>query len=54
MGFVLGGVYYYYMLNTQGDIVGILDSSYNIVAQYRYDAWGKIISITDGSGVDVS
>ncbi len=42
------------MLNTQGDIVGILDSSYNIVAQYRYDAWGKIISITDGSGNDVS
>ena len=54
LGFVLGGTYYYYMLNTQGDIVGILDSSYNIVAQYRYDAWGKIISITDGSGVDVS
>ena len=54
MDFVLGGAYYYYMQNVQGDIVGILDSSYNIVAQYRYDAWGKIISITDGSGVDVS
>ena len=54
LGIVLGGEYYYYMQNAQGDIVGIIDSSCNVVAEYRYDAWGKIISITDGSGNDVS
>ena len=26
----------------------------NIVAQYKYDAWGKMLAVLDGAGVDVS
>ena len=34
--------------------MGIRNASGTLVAQYEYDAWGKHISITDGSGNDVS
>ena len=37
---------YYYLRNGQGDIVGIMDSSYTTVVQYSYDTWGKLISTT--------
>ena len=46
--------YYYYIKNALNDIVGIMDEEYNIVARYRYDSWGNIISITDSSGNDLS
>ncbi len=45
---------YYYLKNAQNNIIGILDSNYNIVAKYTYDAWGNILSITDGNGIDIS
>ena len=35
------GALYSYTHNLQGDIVGILDSSGNLVVEYGYDAWGK-------------
>ena len=35
------GTYYMYLHNQQGDIVGLVDSSNNIVVEYKYDAWGK-------------
>ena len=34
--------------------MGIRNASGTLVAQYEYDAWGKHIRITDGSGNDVS
>ncbi len=45
---------YYYLKNAQEDIIGILDSDYNVVANYHYDAWGRIISITDSNGVEIT
>ena len=38
------GVYntYYYVLNVQGDVVGLLNSSGAIAAKYTYDPWGKV------------
>ena len=48
------GTKYWYDKNLQGDIVGIRNASGTLVAQYEYDAWGKHIRITDGSGNDVS
>ena len=30
----------------QGDIVGIVDSADNLVLKYKYDVWGKLLSIT--------
>ncbi len=35
------GAIYCYIRNLQGDIVGIVDSSGNLVVEYKYDAWGK-------------
>ena len=41
---------YYYITNLQGDIVEVLNATNGVVARYRYDAWGKLISMTDASG----
>ena len=38
------GIIYTYIHNLQGDIVGILDNSGNLVVEYRYDAWGKSVA----------
>ena len=35
-------------------IIGILDTSNNIVAKYKYDTWGNILSMLDGNDNDVS
>ena len=40
------GTLYSYAHNLQGDIIGILDTSGNLVVEYKYDAWGKPIGIT--------
>ena len=37
---------YTYVHNLQGDIVGILDNAGNLVVEYKYDAWGKLLSTT--------
>ncbi len=42
------------MKSLQGDVMGILDSLYNVVARYDYDSWGKLIKITDESGNDIT
>ena len=54
IGFKYNNEVYYYMKNNQDDIIGILDSNYNLVAKYRYDSWGNIISITDENDNDIS
>ena len=40
------GVDYYYVTNSQGDVVGILNGSGVEVVSYVYDAWGNIISFS--------
>ena len=37
---------YYYVLNLQGDVVGLLDENGVFVAQYTYNAWGEILDIS--------
>lgn len=37
---------YYYLKNAQGDVTGIVDSNMNIVVEYSYDAWGRLIDTT--------
>ena len=37
---------YFYRKNHQGDIIGIVDVDGISVAEYRYDAWGKVLSAT--------
>ena len=53
-GFSSQGQEYFYLRNGQNDIVGILDSTGDLVVQYSYDSWGKLISVTDGNGNDKS
>lgn len=38
------GVIYTYIHNMQGDIVGLLDNAGNLVVEYKYDAWGRLLS----------
>ena len=33
-------LFYYYLLNVQGDVIGLLNASGEIVAEYQYDPWG--------------
>lgn len=40
--------FYTYVLNLQGDIVAIVDANGLEVVQYKYDAWGRLVS-TSGS-----
>ena len=42
-------VRYYYRTNAQGDVKQIVDSNYNVVAYYAYDAWGKLLAVLDGN-----
>ncbi len=37
---------YYFQKNLQRDVVRIINSSGNIVVEYTYDAWGKVLSVT--------
>ena len=39
-------VSYYYVRNLLGDVTGVIDTSGNLVVQYAYDSWGKILSTT--------
>ena len=47
------GKVYYYVLNAQGDVVRIINSSRSVVASYTYDPWGKIIS-SSGTLADIN
>ena len=41
---------FYYIRNGQNDIIGIADSTGNLVVSYVYDSWGKLISTTGTLG----
>ena len=38
---------YFYVKNAMSDIIAITDSNKNIVAEYRYDPWGKVLCEDD-------
>lgn len=46
--------YYKYIRNAQGDVTHIVNNSGTVVAAYTYDTWGKLISIKDGNGTDIT
>ena len=45
---------YYYVKNLQEDIIGILDSNYNQIVSYKYDSWGKVLSVKDQEGNEIT
>ena len=38
------GVVYAYIRNLQGDVVGMLDNNGSLVVEYKYSAWGGLVS----------
>ena len=50
IGFTYNGTQYYYRHNLQGDVIAIVDRNADTVARYTYDAWGKVLSVTNASG----
>lgn len=40
---------YLYIKNLQGDITGIVNENGAVIANYVYDAWGKLVSVTGSS-----
>jgi len=53
-GFKFNGTMYYYVYNLQGDVIGILDNTGASVAKYTYDAWGKVLSVKDTNGNEIT
>ncbi|MCI8361940.1 MAG: hypothetical protein HFJ41_02105 [Clostridia bacterium] len=54
LGLNYNGIQYYYIKNAQNDVIGILDSNLNQIVSYVYDSWGKIISIKDANGNNIT
>ena len=48
-GFSIDGTFYYYVKNLQGDVTQIRDVNNNLIASYVYDAWGKVLSVTENN-----
>ena len=53
IAFSYDGEAYFYIRNLQGDVIGIYDVEGKVVAEYKYDAWGNILSVT-GSNMAVA
>ena len=47
----LDGTVYYYLLNIQGDVMGLVDGSGNLQAAFSYTAYGKAYSINNVSSM---
>ncbi len=47
-------IYYKYIRNAQGDVTHIVNQYNTVIAAYTYDTWGKLVSIKDGNGTDIT
>lgn len=45
IGFIFNGTQYFYMTNQMGDVIAITDSEGNVIVQYVYDEWGKLLNV---------
>ena len=54
VGFRYNSTDYYYVKNVQGDVLAIYDANGNLVVKYVYDAWGKVLSVKDAYGTEIS
>ena len=43
---MFNGTAYAYLYNLQGDVIALIDSNGKKVVEYKYDAWGRILSKT--------
>lgn len=44
LGFIYNGIQYFYLTNQMGDVISITDTAGTVVANYKYDAWGKVLT----------
>ena len=44
LGFIYNGTQYFYLTNQMGDVLAIADAEGNIIVQYFYDEWGKLLA----------
>ena len=51
IGFDYNYNHYYYVTNLQGDIIAILSSDGDLVAEYSYDAWGNYTIVTNKDSI---
>jgi len=49
-GIQYNGSAFYFLKNQQGDVIALTDGYGNLLARYTYDAWGKLLSVTDKNG----
>ena len=49
----IGSSYYYYLYNAHGDVTALTDSTGEIVNNYSYDPWGRIILQTENVPNDI-
>ena len=45
---------YFFIKNQQGDIEKIVNSQGNVVVDYTYDVWGRVLDVIDNSGINLS
>ncbi len=50
-GFIYNGTEYYYVKNAQNDIIAIADADGTVIANYYYDAWGKLIETSGNTAI---
>ena len=47
-------VYYYYGINSRGDVTSLYNSDGSVAAIYSYDAYGKLLSVKTSAGIDIT
>jgi len=45
---------YYYIKNLQGDVTALVKADGTVAANYTYNAWGKVLSIKDANGNNIT
>jgi len=53
-GLNINGGACYFVKNLQGDVIAIVDYQGNLIAKYRYDAYGYIDFVTDANGNNIT
>ena len=44
---------YYYILNQQGDVIRIVDTSDKTVSEYTYNGWGEILNVSNAKDSEI-
>ena len=53
-GILYNSTPYYFLKNLQGDVIAITNRNGEVVARYTYDAWGKVLKVTNAGGTVIT